>query len=219
MVLRADLHVHTRFSHDCVTKPEDLVARCLLREINCVAITDHNTIQGALAVKDLAPFTVIVGEEISTAGGDLIGLFLEEEIPSGLTALETVHRIKDQGGLVSIPHPFDRLRSSVISPEALEDVLPHTDIIEVFNARNISNKADERALELARIHGVTGTAVSDAHTLMELGQTFATLSGFDGSSQGLLESLRQGTLTKSRSSPLVHLFTIYNKLTKRLLKR
>jgi predicted metal-dependent phosphoesterase TrpH len=195
------------------------VNKCIYLGLNCIAITDHNTIQGAIAVKELAPFTVIIGEEISTAGGDLVGLFLEEEVPSGLTALETVRRIKDQGGLVSIPHPFDRLRSSVISPEALEDILPHTDIIEVFNARNISKKADERALELARIHGVTGTAVSDAHTLMELGQTFATLSGFDGSSQGFLDSLRQGTLTKSRSSPLVHLFTLYNKLTKRLLKR
>ncbi len=143
--------------------------RCIYLGLNCVAITDHNTIQGAIAVKDLAPFTVIVGEEISTAGGDLVGLFLEEEVPSGLTALETVRRIKDQGGLVSIPHPFDRLRSSVISPEALEDILPHTDIIEVFNARNISKKADDRALELARTHGVAGTAVSDAHTLMELG--------------------------------------------------
>ena len=219
MVLRADLHIHTRFSHDCVTTPEDLVDRCLYRGLNCIAITDHNTIQGALFVKDMAPFTVIVGEEIRTVGGDLIGLFLEDEVPSGLTALETVHRIKDQGGLVSIPHPFDGLRSSVISPEALEDVLPHADIIEVFNARNVSNKADQRALELARIHGVTGTAVSDAHTLMELGRTYATLTEFDGSSRGFLDSLRQGTLTKSRSSPLVHFFTLYNKLTKRLLKR
>ncbi len=219
MVLRADLHIHTRFSHDCATSPEDLVDRCLSREINCVAITDHNTIQGALAVKDLAPFTVIVGEEIKTSAGDLIGLFLKEEVPSDLTALETVHCIKDQGGLVSIPHPFDRLRRSVISPEALENVLPHADIIEVFNARNISNRADQRALELAQIHGVTGTAVSDAHTLMELGQTYATLPDFDGSSRGFLDSLRRGTLTKSRSSPLVHIFTLYNKLTKRLLRR
>ena len=149
-VLRADLHIHTSFSHDCAVSPEKLVAHCLKKGLNCIAITDHDTIQGALEVEKLAPFTVIVGEEIHTAGGEITGLFLSEEISTGLSPLETAQRIKDQGGLVSIPHPFDRFRRSAISSEALQEVLPFADIIEVFNARNTFDHANRLAQELAQ---------------------------------------------------------------------
>ena len=218
-MLKADLHIHTGFSHDCATSPEKLVARCLRRGLNCIAITDHNTIQGALAVKEIAQFTVIVGEEVKTTGGELTGLFLTEEIPAGLSPVETARRIKDQGGLVSIPHPFDRFRSSVILPQALEEVLPLADIIEVFNARNTFDQADRQALEMAHTHGLAGSAVSDAHTLLELGRTYVSMAEFDDTTQGFLASLRQGSLVSHRSSPLVHLATTYHKLKGRLLRR
>ena len=218
-MLRADLHIHTSFSHDCATPPEKLVAQCSRRGLNCIAITDHNTVQGALAVQELAPFTVIVGEEIRTLGGELTGLFLSEEVPGGLSPIETARRIKDQGGLVSIPHAFDRFRSSVITPEALTEVLPFTDIIEVFNARNTFEHADRKAQEVAQTHGLAASAVSDAHTLLEVGRTFASIPEFDGTAQGFLESLRRGTLVCHRSSPLVHVATTYHKIKGRLLKR
>ncbi len=218
-MLRVDLHIHTCFSNDCATKPEKLVARCLRMGLNCIAITDHNTIQGALAVKELAPFTVIVGEEVMTDAGEVTGLFLSEEIPSGLTALETTRRIKDQGGLVSIPHPFDRFRSSAIRPEALQDVLPLIDIIEVFNARNTFDHANQQARDLAQARNLAASAVSDAHTLMELGRTYVAMPEFDGTPQDFLTSLRQGSLVTHRITPMVHVATTYHKLKRRLLGR
>ncbi|MBI4200857.1 MAG: PHP domain-containing protein [Chloroflexi bacterium] len=217
-MLKADLHLHTRYSMDCATPLEKLVARCQSRGLNCIAVTDHNTIEGALKAKGLAPFTIIVGEEISTTDGDLIGLFLAGPVPPGLPPLEAVQRIKDQGGLVSIPHPFDRLRSSVISPQALKEVLPCADIIEVFNARNAYAKADRQAAKLAFERGLPGCAVSDAHTLGELGRTYVSMPEFDGTPQGFLASLRQGSLVCHRSSPVVHVATTYNRFKRRLMR-
>lgn len=218
-MLRTDLHIHTCFSYDGAVSPEKLVARCLQRGLSCVAITDHNSIAGALAVRQLAPFTVIVGEEIRTTGGELTGLFLTEEVPGDLPPLETLRRIKAQGGLVSIPHPFDRFRSSVIRQEALEEVLPRVDIIEGFNARNTFRQANQRALALARAYGLAVSAVSDAHTLLEVGRTYVVMPEFDGTAAGFLTSLRQGALVTRRSSPLVHVATTYQKLRGRILRR
>ncbi|MEE9324142.1 MAG: PHP domain-containing protein, partial [Dehalococcoidia bacterium] len=133
--LRADFHMHTHYSSDCATPPERLVARCVEVGLSCIALTDHNTIKGALEVERMAPFKVIVAEEIKTPFGEITGLVLKEEVPPGLSPQETVARIKEQGGLVSIPHPFDRFRNSVLKYEALESILSQVDIIEVFNSR------------------------------------------------------------------------------------
>jgi len=211
-VLRTDLHIHTYFSRDCAIPPEGLVDRCVFSGLNCIAVTDHNTIQGALAIKEMAPLTVIIGEEIKTADGDIIGLFLHEEVPPGLTAFATAQRIRAQGALVSIPHPFDRFRSSVIRPEALQDVLPLADIVEGFNARNILSKSNRKALALAEAHGLTVSAVSDAHTVREVGRTYVEMPEFDGTALGFLEALRHGTLVTHRSSPLVHIASKYQTL-------
>ena len=108
-LLRADLHVHTCYSIDCGTPLERIVDHCLRIGINCIAIVDHNTIAGALKLKETAPFKVIVGEEILTRAGELMGLFLTEEVPKGLPPEEAIARIRSQGGLVGIPHPFGRL--------------------------------------------------------------------------------------------------------------
>jgi len=134
-LIRADLHVHTIYSGDCNTSLEQTIARCLDVGINCIAITDHNTIAGAVEMKRIAPFPVIVGNEIETSTGEIIGYFLAEEIPKGLPAAETARMIKEQGGLVCIPHPFDRLRRSTIHRQTLEELLPFIDIIEVLNSR------------------------------------------------------------------------------------
>ncbi len=218
-MLRADLHVHTYFSHDCVTPLERVVDRCVWSGLNCIAVTDHNTIRGALAMKEMAPLTIIVGEEIKTADGDIIGLFLNEEVPSGLTAFATARRIRAQGALVSIPHPFDKFRSSVIRPEALEDILPLADIVEGFNARNILPQSDRMAMALAEAHNLAISAVSDAHTAREVGRTYVEMPEFDGTALGFLAALRQGTLVTHRSNPLVHMTSRYQKLRRRLLGR
>lgn len=215
-MLRVDLHTHTRFSPDCATPPRRLVERCLRVGLNCVAVTDHGTIRGALEVARIAPFRVIIGEEVPTRDGDIIGLFLQEEVPPGLPVGEAARRIREQGGLVSIPHPFDRLRRSVITPQGLAEVLPLAHMVEVFNARNTFPGDDRRALALARERGLPGVAVSDAHHPLELGHTFTEMPDFDGTPQGFLQALAGARLVCRRSSPLVHLITVSNRLLKRL---
>lgn len=218
MALRVDLHMHTGFSPDSGTGLEDFVARCVRTGLNCIAVTDHNTIEGALLVREMAPFRVIVGEEITTAGGEIIGLFLQEKVPRGLPPLETVERIKEQGGLVSIPHPFDHFRRSVITREALYEVLPYVDIMEAFNARNTLQGDNRKAEALAREHDILTTAVSDSHTLIEIGRAYAEVPDFDGTPQGLMQSLGQGQLVRRQITPLIHFLTTFTKNQKKLAR-
>ena len=214
-MLKADFHMHTHFSPDSEMSPEEMVARCLKVGLNCIAVTDHNTIDGALAVQRIAPFTVIIGEEVKTSQGEITGLFLTETVPRGLPALETAKRIKEQGGLVSIPHPFDRFRWSVIRPEALEEILPYADIMEVFNSRNNLSRYDKKAYEFAEEHGLLASGVSDAHTPLELGRTYVEMPDFDGTPEGFTQALAQGRIVGRRITPLIHVVTTLTKLKKR----
>ena len=182
-----------------------------------MAITDHNTICGALQIREMAAFQVIIGEEIGTKDGEIIGLFLEEAIPRGLSALETVKLIKDQGGLVSIPHPFDHFRSSVINPEALIAITPYIDIIEVFNARNTLQADNEKAYQMSVREGIVGSAVTDSHTLVEIGRSYVDADDFDGTPSGLMVALENGNLVTKKINPLIHVVTTVTKLRKRLL--
>src|SRR3990170_2176074 len=133
--MKADLHAHTHFSRDALTSVETFVRRYQRAGIECVAVSDHNNIDGALAVRQTAPFRVIISEEIKSTEGEIIGLFLQETIRKGLTPEDTVRAIKEQGGLVLVPHPFDRVRKSPLREEALLRILPQVDVIEVFNSR------------------------------------------------------------------------------------
>ena len=147
-VLKIDLHMHTHFSPDSGAPSKSIIDRCLKKGLNCIAVTDHNTIRGAVEVQSTAPFSVIVGEEIRSSAGDIIGLFLQEEVPKGLSPLDTVEAIKDQGGLVMVPHPFDRFRPSAIKYGALEQILPYVDVFEVFNAHNILMRDNQQGRSL-----------------------------------------------------------------------
>ena len=217
--LKADFHMHTSYSPDSEMSPERLVARCLEVGLNCVAVTDHNTTEGAFAVRKLAPFRVIIGEEVGTAEGEVTGLFLQETIPRGLSPAETAKRIKEQGGLVSLPHPFDRFRSEVITRSGIEDVLPYADIVEVFNSRNNMDADNRKAYEFADEHGLLASAVSDAHTPMELGGTYVTMPDFDGTPDGFKAALAQGTIHAHKTTPLIHVVTTLTKIKKRVLGR
>ncbi len=208
--------MHTHFSPDSEVVPEQLVDKCEEVGLSCIAVTDHNTIEGALAVRELAPFIVIVGEEVASSEGEITGLFLSEEVPRGLTPQETASRIKDQGGLVSIPHPFDRFRRGVISKQALDEVLPYADIVEVFNSRNNLARDDRKAAEFARAHGLLVSGVSDAHTTKELGRTYVEMREFDGTPQDFKEALAGATIVGHRSGPWVHVKTSLTKLRKKL---
>ncbi len=212
--LRIDLHTHTHYSPDGITSPQRLVQACERKGITCVAVTDHNTIRGALAVKEIAPFRVIVGEEIRSAEGEIIGLFLSEEVPPGLSAQDTIERIRAQGGLVSLPHPTDRFRGGV-GAEGLAHLAPLVDIVEVMNARNTLGRDNDEAARLAGEHGLVAVAVSDAHSPWEIGRVYVEAPDYEGV-QEFLEALRWGTLVGRPSSSLVHLLSRYAWLRRKL---
>jgi len=216
-LIRADLHIHTAYSCDCNTSLRRLIARCHKVGINCVAITDHNTMAGALEMKRLAPFKVIVGEEIETTAGEIIGYFLSEEIPKGLSPLETARRIREQGGAVCIPHPFDRMRLSALHHQNLETLLPYIDIVEVFNSRLLLRRQCAMAQRFAQAHGLLSSAGSDAHTIFEVGNAHVEMPDFNGKDQFLL-ALAQGRVGGRRSAPWFRLWSDWARLAK-IVKR
>jgi predicted metal-dependent phosphoesterase TrpH len=211
--------MHSHFSPDSEVSPEAIAKRCADVGLDYVAVTDHNSIEGSVAVKAIAPFNVIIGEEVGSAAGEITGLFLKETIPAGLTALQTVERIKDQGGLVSIPHPFDRFRSHVIDKAALHEIIPYIDIVEGFNSRNNLARDDRKAQEFARTHGFITSGVTDAHTTMEIGRTYVEMPEFDGSPEDFLRALAAGRIVGRRMTPLIHVLTTLTKIKKRIKGR
>ncbi len=213
-MLKADLHIHTDRSPDSLTTPAKLVARCLDRGINCLAVSDHNSIEGALAVREIASFPVIVAEEVKTSEGEIIGLFLKEEIPAGLSPEETVRQIKEQGGLVCLPHPFDRVRREPLRSAARERILSEIDIVEAFNARVTFAADNAQARRFAEALGLPMSAGSDAHSLLEVGSAYVEMAEFE-TPQEFLEALRRGRIVGHRSVPLVHLASTWAKLRRR----
>ena len=214
-MIKADLHIHTAYSMDCTMSLEQIIARCLEVGINCLAVADHNTIAGALKLKEIAPFPIIIGEEILTLGGEVIGLFLSQEIPSKLSIEETVAQIKAQDGLVCIPHPYDRLRLSVFRDQVFEDIMPEVDIIEAFNARSLSPGSSTRAWQLARKYGKLVSAGSDAHTPSEIGNACVEMPEFNDKDE-FLASLAKGKISGSKSSPTVYFASTWTRLKKHL---
>lgn len=214
-LIRADLHSHTHFSRDGWTTPERYVQRAVERGISCAAVSDHNNIDGAIAVRRLARLKggpkVIVSEEIRSTEGEIIGYFLNEPVPKGLTPEETVRAIKEQGGIVGVPHPFDRYRGSALGLAALSRIVDDVDVIEVFNARNMKQEDNLRALRYARDHGLLESAGSDAHVHTEIGSAWVEMPDFE-TPEAFLESLRQGRIHGRLSSPFVHLFSSAAKL-------
>ena len=210
-----DLHCHTARSFDSLSDPHKVVQRALERGITHLAITDHDRIDGALELRGQAPegILVIVGEEIRTRDGDVIGLWLEEPIPPGLGAEEAIARIHAQGGLAGVPHPFDRFRGSAAreGTERLERLAPLVDYIETFNARVPFGAANEQAALFAHEHGLPGVAGSDAHTLLEVGIAYSILPGPIESAADLRAALatlvgRGDRLVRQRASILVRGF-------------
>jgi len=170
--VKADLHAHTHFSRDALTSVETFVRRYQRAGIDCVAVSDHNNVDGALAVRETAPFRVIISEEIKSCEGEIIGLFLQETIHKGLTPEDTVRAIREQGGLVLVPHPFDRARRSPLREEALLRIMNDVDVIEVFNSRTVFQADNERSRRLAEEHGKLMSAATDSHTPWEIGLAY-----------------------------------------------
>jgi predicted metal-dependent phosphoesterase TrpH len=214
-LIKADLHIHTAYSMDCTMPLEQIISRCLEVGINCLAVADHNAIEGAIKLKKMSPFPIIVSEEILTSDGEVIGMFLSQKIPSRLSMEDTIAQIKAQGGLVCIPHPCDRLRFSVFRDQVFEDIMPEVDIIEVFNARSLLPGSSARARQLAQKYGKLASAGSDAHTLSEIGNAFVKMPDFKNKDE-FLASLAKGKISGNRSNPTVHFANTWARLKKRL---
>jgi predicted metal-dependent phosphoesterase TrpH len=216
--MRVDLHCHSRYSPDALVTLDGLLRTMDRRGIDRVAITDHDTMAGALEFHTRAPDRILVGQEIKTAEGELLALFLQEEVPAGLSPEETIEGVRAQGGLVGVSHPLDRMRGEVFAEARLEALHPHLDFFEVFNARVLRPGDNRRARKLARQWGLPGTAGSDAHTLLEVGRAYVEIPEFDGPGS-FLEALTQGQVIGRLSSPLVHPFSTYARWRKRWTKR
>jgi predicted metal-dependent phosphoesterase TrpH len=178
--LRLDLHNHTAYSADGLMAPATLLGKARRNGVGCIAVTDHNTVQGALEAMALAESDptlprVIPGVEVSTADGDVIGLYVTQPIPRGLPALDTVAIIREMGGIVYLPHPFDSVRRGTISSRVREQVAAQADMVEVLNGKSLSPWSVRNSDALARRHGKPRGAGSDAHGRREVGQAYVVI--------------------------------------------
>jgi predicted metal-dependent phosphoesterase TrpH len=192
-----------------------VIEACRKQGIDKVAITDHNTIAGALALREMAPDLVIVGEEIRTKVGEIIAYFVEEEVPRGLSLQEAIARVREQGGVVGVPHPLDRLRREALGRANLLAIIEQVDLLEVFNARTVFSSNNCRALNLARERGLLASAGSDAHVACEIGHAYVEMPVFDDK-DGFLCSLAQGQIVGHLTNPLIHFVSTWAKLIKKL---
>ncbi|NWF67824.1 MAG: PHP domain-containing protein [Chloroflexi bacterium] len=209
-----DLHSHTFWSRDCLTEFETIVRLCEKRRIDRIAITDHNTAESALAMKKIAPELVIVGEEIMTPKGEILAYFVRESVPAGLSPQETIRRLRAQGAVISVSHPFDRLRKGAWREADLLEIVDQVDAIEIYNARCIFPSDNHKALAFAQEHHICGTAGSDAHTNTEYGRALTRLRPFSNA-QEFLAALHEAEYVKRLSSPHVH---VGSSVAKRLRK-
>ena len=211
----ADFHIHTRFSRDSLMQEEPFFRLAIERGLTHVAITNHNNVEGAIAVRDKVAelgltdkLTIILGEEVSTSDGEVVGLFLEKTIPRGLSANETADEIHRQGGLVSIPHPFDPFRASHIKEGPLRNLaeVRKIDMLEVFNCRVTFGRHNHEAAEFAARYEIPGIAASDAHSRFEIAMASNALPPFT-TAEELRAGLPDNDWHATRSTFLIHLTT------------
>jgi hypothetical protein len=214
-MIRVDFHCHTEASKDSLTSPAALLAAAQKMGLHRVAVTDHNSIRGALRAKELNPRMVIVGEEIKTTQGEILAFFVEQEIPRGLPPLEVISRLRAQGAFISVSHPFDVHRSGGWLPSNLEKIAPLVDAIEIFNARCLSPRYNAQAAQFAAAHPLPGTAGSDAHIPWELGAACLLLPDFCDA-ESLRAAVRQAKVQGRLSPWWIHLTSTWARWVKKL---
>lgn len=209
--LRVDMHVHTHASFDCRSDPAAVLERALERGLDRICITDHNEIRAGVELARRHPDRVIVGEEVKTAERvDIIGLYLTEAIPKGTPARETCERIRDQGGIVYVPHPFVGGKGG--GGRLLREIEDLVQVVEGFNARIHSQSLNRRAQAWAEERGLPQGGGSDAHTLGEVGRAWVRMPAFNNDARSFLAALEYGTVHGTESSRLVHLASTVAKL-------
>ena len=214
--LRVDMHCHTRASKDSLNPYDGIVPTLDARGIDRVVITDHDRIEGALRLHARAPDRVIVGEEVRTKEGpDLIGIFLTELVPKHTPLREACERIRDQGGVVYVPHPFDTRRRG--GGELLDGIADLVDVVEAHNARTFKPEVNARGEAWARARGKLLGAGSDAHTLEEIGTAYVEVPPFEPNRDAFLAALADATLVRGTSSRAVTLWSTYATVRKKIL--
>lgn len=204
--IKAEFHIHTTYSKDSILNKYFLFLICKLKKISCIAITDHNEVAGALKYKDFFEkhsIKVIVGEEIFTEDGEIIGLYLTEKILPNLSVEETIQEIRKQNGLVYIPHPYDEKRyKTVLKLEKLEKIVEQVDFIECHNGRNVKESYSERQNELAEKYNLRKIIGSDAHTFYEVGRNYCLVNSINR--ENIKNEIEHSTFHKSRCVKLAH---------------
>jgi predicted metal-dependent phosphoesterase TrpH len=178
--MKIEMHCHTICSSDGFITKEELQRQCLKKGVNCICITDHNTMQGVADFSGLKGIHIVAGEEIMTQQGEIIGLFLVQQISPFLSLKQTVQQIKKQGGLVYLPHPFDEFRNSAVKRKDAEKIKTSIDLMEIFNSRTINSKYNEFARKFASDNGIPAVVGSDAHHIFELANSYLEMEDFNG---------------------------------------
>lgn len=215
MTIKIDLHMHTCVSKDSAIHPADVVRIAKARGLDRICITDHNSIDGALAAKKIDPEFVIVGEEILTEHGEILAFFVSEWVPPRLSHQETLDRLEAQEAVISVSHPFDRHRNQPWTEELLEAILARIDAIEIFNARTVHSEDNDKAKTFATAHNLPVTAGSDAHIGMEIGAAYLEVPDF-ATPQEFRAGLPQAIVHGQLSPAWVHVFSTINKWRGRL---
>ena len=215
--LHVELHCHTILSKDSLMTPKKLMARCDHIGIDKVAITDHNAINAALACAEVHPERVIVGEEIQTNEGEILGYYMSEWVPPGLSPMETIHHLRDQGAVISIPHPFDPYRGRNWKDGSLHAIAPYIDAVEIFNARCMTDEPNEKATEFAQANKLLATVGSDAHSIWELGKATLRLPEF-WDARSFKAALKNAHPSTNLSSMLVHFYSRFATVWKGISK-
>jgi len=207
-MLTVELHCHTCYSKDSLMLPGRLIDVARRRGLQRLAITDHNMYDGARHAARIDPELIIPSEEIMTTGGELLGYYVRELVPPGLSPEKTIELLRQQGAVISVAHPFDTFRAGHWDEAELREILPLVDAIEVSNARVASVEHNRRASELAAAAGKPGTAGSDAHAYLEVGRTTMRLPDFHDA-QSLRAALSAGEVRGRLSPYWVHLLSRY----------
>lgn len=215
--MKVELHLHTCYSPDSLMPLERMIERARELGLDRLAVTDHNTIEGAFAAQKLAPDLIIVGEEIKTTAGEILGYFMTEEVPAYLSPKEAVQRLKDQGAVISIAHPFDRRGNAPWEWDELVELAPMLDAVEVFNARVLTQEINNKAKAFAEEFGLAGAAGSDAHSLGEIGAATLTLPAFETADE-FREALKSAEIHGHISSPYVRLISHHANMAKKRQK-
>jgi len=216
--LKVDLHIHSHFSPDGGMSPEEVLKTAEMAGLDVIAVTDHNTIKGGLETRKLVrerDIIVIVGEEIKTEDGEVIGLGLKENIEKGLPLEETCRLIKGQKGLVMIPHPFEKLRKGV--GKKMKNIIDYIDAVEVFNARCYFERSNRKAEEFAREHNLPVCAGSDAHFSMEIGSAYMVIDS-EKNADSVLRALKEckAAIVGKRTGIRPHLKTTGKNIKRKL---